>query len=285
MHLIVKRADQVVNEYHFDKGPIYIGRHVHSQVFLSDEVVSRQHAVIFAGQDGKWMAEDLDSANKTYLNDKLIQKIQIEDGDILRIADFTIEIDLKESVADDKPIHLEDTLALSEDQRIIVRKADSEHAPAIRLPGKRARDFLLATREICKVNGIEEVLSVLLRIIARQFSAHRVWCALRNAPSGPMICHGGKQRSGPAIQINDIKLKDRINQVVENGQFLLVPRMPLQLRDEKTRSAMIAPIMSPSGCFGIVYVDNALNREHYGTADLDYLMLIALHTAAILENF
>jgi len=112
MRLVVKRADQVVKEFHFDKGPIYIGRHVHSQVFLSDEAVSRQHAVIFTAQDGRWMVEDLDSANKTYLNDQPIQKTQIKDGDILRIVDFTIEVDLKESAAEGKPIHLEDTLAI-----------------------------------------------------------------------------------------------------------------------------------------------------------------------------
>lgn len=285
MRLIVKRADQLVNEFQFDKGPVYIGRHMRSQVFLHDAAVSKQHAVIFAAQDGTWVVEDLDSANKTYLNDKEIQKTQIKDGDILRIVDFTIEIDLKEKTAEDKPIHLEDTLEISQDQQVIVRKADSDHAPAIRLPGKRAKDFFQATKEICRANGLDEVLLVLLRIITRQFSANRVWCALRSEPAGPLICHAGKQRNGQAVQLNEIKLKDKINEAVENGHFLLLPRMPLQLRDEKIRSAMVAPLISPSGCFGILYVDNTKAQEQYTAADLDYLMLLAVHTAAILENF
>ena len=62
MRLVVKRSGETVNEFRFSKGPIHIGRHKHSQVFLRDIMVSRQHAVIFATQDGKWIVEDLDSA-------------------------------------------------------------------------------------------------------------------------------------------------------------------------------------------------------------------------------
>jgi hypothetical protein len=285
MRLVVKRNDQVINEFHFDKGPVYIGRHTHSQVFLGDEAISRQHAVIFNSKDGDWILEDLKSINRTYLNDRPIQKTQIKDGDIVHIADFIIEIDLKKDSTDEKPIHLEDTLALSEDHRTIVRKVDSDHAPAIRLPGKRAKDFVQATKEICRVDGVEQVLMVLLSIITRQLSATRVWCALRSDPDGPMTCHAGKQRSGPAVQLNDLKLKDKITQAVETGQFLLLSRVPTKLADEKVRSAMIAPLVSPSGCFGVLYVDNTMAQEHYGAGDLDYLMLIAVHTAAIIENF
>lgn len=285
MRLVVKRNDQVINEFHFDRGPVYIGRHTHSQVFLGDEAVSRQHAVIFNSKDGSWILEDLKSINRTYLNDKQIQKTQIKDGDIVHISDFIIEIDLKKDSPEQKPIHLEDTLALSDDQRTIIRKVDSDHAPAIRLPGKRAKDYVQATKEICRVDGVDKVLMVLLSVITRQLSATRVWCALRTEPTGPMICHGGKQRSGPAVQLNDLKLKEKITQAVENGQFLLYPRVPPQLADEKVRSAMIAPLVSPSGCFGVLYVDNTVAQEHYGAGDLDYLMLLAVHTAAIIENF
>jgi hypothetical protein len=47
---------------------------------------------------------------------------------------------------------------------------------------------------------------------------------------------------------------------------------------------MIAPIMGPAGCFGVIYVDNSPDQGHYGLSDLDYLMLITIHTAAVLEK-
>jgi hypothetical protein len=43
--------------------------------------------------------------------------------------------------------------------------------------------------------------------------------------------------------------------------------------------------MDPTGCFGVLYVDNAMDHEQYNLSDLDYLMLLAISTAAILENF
>ncbi len=77
MRLVVKQSNGTINEFQFAQGPVYIGRGANSQVFLPDRAVSRQHAVIFTTQDGKWFVEDLDSANKTYLNDKAIHKAAI----------------------------------------------------------------------------------------------------------------------------------------------------------------------------------------------------------------
>jgi len=57
------------------------------------------------------------------------------------------------------------------------------------------------------------------------------------------------------------------------------------MEQQGVRSAMIAPIMDPTGCFGVIYVDNALEQQPYTLSDLDYLMMLAIHTAAILENF
>ena len=167
MRLVVKQNDHIINELSFDKGPVYIGRHSHSQVFLSSDAVSRQHAVIFPTQDGKWTVEDLDSTNKTYLNDEAIHKAEIKSGDVLHIADFTIEIDLDTDA--DKAIHLEDTLTLSRGPQIIVREPNAEQAPPLRMPAKRAREFMEATDAICKANDLDEVLQALLHFTERQF--------------------------------------------------------------------------------------------------------------------
>jgi GAF domain-containing protein len=64
-----------------------------------------------------------------------------------------------------------------------------------------------------------------------------------------------------------------------------MPRVAADLEDtERIRSAMIASIVSPAGCYGVLYVDNAMVHQHYSLSDLDYLMLLAMHTAAILKR-
>ncbi|MHC4728132.1 MAG: FHA domain-containing protein [Planctomycetota bacterium] len=295
MRLVVKRNNQVVNEFQFDRGPVYIGRHAHSQVFLHDRAVSRQHASIFMTQEGKWVVEDLDSANKTYLNDKTIHKADIKTGDSIRIGDFTIEIDLETKLDTGAPIHLADTLvpisrkttaALTDSSReVILRKPNIERAPDITLPAKRVKDFMQATEEICKANGLEVLLKVLLGIALKQFSGYHCWCALRNQPDGPMTCHAGKRRDGHGVSLIDLKLRENIDHAVETKQFVLVPQASAPTEENRIRSAMIAPVVDPSGCFGVLYIDNSMDHGHYDLGDLDYLMLVAIHTAAIIENF
>jgi len=297
MRLVVKKDGQTVNELQYEAGPVYIGRHEHSQVFLPDRAVSRQHAVIFVGADGRWMVEDLDSANKTYLNGEAIQKSRINTGDCIRIGDFTIEINLEDEAGGRRDIRLEDTLVPSprkpgtvsagSSREIIIRRPDAEHAPEIRLPAKRLNDFLQAAEAICSANGPDAVVKTLLSVTLGQFNAYRTWCALRALPEGPMTAHAGKSRNGQDVELARIKIGKKITEAIEKKEFMLLPRVSLPTDEghKSICSAMIAPVIDPSGCFGVLYVDKKADREHYSLSDLDYLMLLAIHTAAIVENF
>jgi pSer/pThr/pTyr-binding forkhead associated (FHA) protein len=295
MRLTVKQGESLVNEFEFGRGPIYIGRHTNSQIFLSHRGVSRQHAVIFHTDEDGWVVEDLDSANKTYLNGEPIHKSEIKTGDSIRIVDFTIEVDLEKGASAEKQIDLEDTLSktaynleatvTTPPHDIIVRKPDAEHAPAMRLPAKRLADFSRATEAVCKARDADELLLTLLDITLEQFGAYHTWCALREQPTGPMTSHAGKQEDGRAVELSEIKLNEKITQAFEKGQYLVMPRVSAQVEEEeRIRSAMIAPIMRSGGCFGVLYVDNSMDHEHYSLGDLDYLMLVAIHTAAALER-
>ncbi len=292
MRLLVKQNGRTVDEFQFAKGPIYIGRHPNSQVFLAGEAVSRQHAVIFNTQDGKWIVEDLDSANKTYLNDEAIHKSEIKTGDRLGITDYTVEINLEEDKEDkdtdaEELIYLEDTLTdQARGPQIIIRRPDAEQAPPIRFPAQRAIDFLHATQAISETNSLDEMIQVLLNITAKQFSAYSVWGALRSQPSGPMTCHAGKQRDGQAVEMGDIKFNEKITEAIEKEEFLLFLFSRDLSREKKgqIRSVVIAPITSQSGCFGVLYANNTFRDEHYSLSDLDYLMLLAMHTATVLEK-
>lgn len=297
MRLVVKKDDSVINELQFGSGPVNIGRHADSQVFLPDKTVSRYHAVLYSTPDGDWMIEDLDSVNKTMLNDKPVHKSTIKSGDVIRITDFSIEINLEDETIAGEPINLDDTLTTAVDDagdtqhrdplepKIIVRRTDSGRAPDIKLPVRRTAAFAQAAEFICKANGLEGVLKVLLAIAAKQFNAYHAWAALRSKPAGAMQVHGGRCRDGRSVKLDDLRLRDKINLTIERQQFLLVPRIPPGYDKEPINSAIIAPIAGEGGCFGVLYLDNDLSHERYDISDLDYLMLICIHTSTIVENF
>jgi GAF domain-containing protein len=100
-----------------------------------------------------------------------------------------------------------------------------------------------------------------------------------------MTHHAGKQQDGQKVELSGIKLNEKVTQAVENGEFIVLPRVSTQIEEEDgIRSALIAPLMRRTGCVGVLYVDNAVDREHYSLSDLDYLMLLAAHTAAIMKR-
>jgi len=100
-----------------------------------------------------------------------------------------------------------------------------------------------------------------------------------------MMFHVGKRRDGKKVDLDDIVLKDKIDQAVERGQSLVLPSVSAQIeKNERIRSALIATIMRPSGCYGVLYVDNAMIHKHYSLSDLDYLMFLAIHISSVLKN-
>jgi hypothetical protein len=291
MRLVLKQKDGETKEFQFAQGPIQIGRAADSHVFLPDRTVSKKHAVIACDGDGRWHVQDAGSANKTYLNGEVIQTAEIKTGDSIRITDFTIEVNLDDVAQEAHAAEMEDTLNLEAGlatpvHETVVRKPDAGHAPAMRLPAKRLSDFSHACDAICKSKNLEELLMTLLGVSLKQFGAFHTWCALREQPTGPMTYHAGKRRDGQAVDLGELTLAEKINQAVERGQSLVLPRVAADVETKaRIRSALIAAIVGPAGCYGVIYVDNAMVHDHYTLGDLDYLMLVASHTAAVLNRF
>jgi GAF domain-containing protein len=98
-----------------------------------------------------------------------------------------------------------------------------------------------------------------------------------------MTCHAGKTRAGQPLEMSDIKFNEKITEAVEKNEFLLFVFSRDMSREKKgqIRSIVIAPIMSQAGCFGVLYTNNTFRDDHYSLSDLDYLMLLGFHTAAI----
>ncbi|MCJ7730629.1 MAG: FHA domain-containing protein [Sedimentisphaerales bacterium] len=289
MRLTVKQGERTVNEFHFDKGPVYIGRHANSQVFLPDKTVSRQHAVIYNTKDGQWVVEDLDSANKTYLNENEIHKAEVKTGDVVRISDFAIEVNFETDAAPDpgETVELEEAPAtLITGPQIIIRKLGAEKAPAIRFQAERATDFLYAIEELKKADNLDRALLVLLELVSKQFKTYQVWGAMRAQAGGPMTSHAGRNRSGMSVEQAELEFSDKIGEAIDKKQFMLFisPRDLSQQKETQIRSVIIAPLLTPAGCFGVIYANNTFRDDHYNLGDLDFLMLLGLHSASVLAK-
>ncbi|MCD4651222.1 MAG: FHA domain-containing protein [Candidatus Cloacimonetes bacterium] len=298
MRLILRQDGAPTKEYQIDKELVLIGRQEDCDVVLQSRTASRKHAQILRGPNGSsWLLEDLGSANKTYLNDRIITgKTTVKTGDEIRITNIVLEVDLQESSAkasdvsseetmDGEQFNLEASLSTPKSETLI-RKPDAQHAPAMRLAAKRLTEFSQATQKLCDCDSLDSMLVTLMDLLVHQFTAFHVWCALREQGAGPMTYHAGKRRDGQKVELKDLQLQDMISQAIERGQSIVLPRVSAKLESkDRIRSALIAPIIRNKGCFGIMYIDNAMVHEHYSLSDLDYLMFISIHIAAILKRF
>ncbi len=286
MHLTVDHGDGKKIDYRFTRGPVYIGRHSHCQIILPNRTVSRQHAVLYVTQDGQTLLQDLQSANGTQLNGQPHHKGPLTTGDQIAIVDFKITVNLEDDPRVDHPLRLDDTLVGVEPQpQIIVRELHVEHAPDITLPAERARDFARASKQICQANGPQATLETLLEILFEQFHPNRAWCALREGLQGPMECEAGRTSQGQSLSLHDLELRQHIVRAVHAGEFLLLPQNARSAPVKGLNSALIAPLLEAKGSVGVLYVDKCGSEEHYSLRDLDYLVLLAIHVAAVFENF
>jgi pSer/pThr/pTyr-binding forkhead associated (FHA) protein len=296
MRLIIRKDGEADKEFSTGRPTIQIGRGLDCDVILSDRLVSRKHAILSYDESADaWIIEDCGSSNKTYLNDEVITRGAVKAGDEIRIGDFCIEVVLGDEPELDRAISADETVEGEEvtmeaslttpKSETVVRRPDAQHAPAMRLAARRLSDFSQATEILCDAKGLDQMLMTLLDILVKQFDAFHVWCALREQPSGPMTYHSGKRRDGRHVELSELQLQEKIGQALERKQSLVMPRVSAQMESkERIRSAMIAPIIRSSGCYGLLYVDNAMVHNHYSLSDLDYLMIIAMHVAAILKR-
>lgn len=283
MRLLIRQKGQVFNELRFREGPIYIGRHMGSQIFLPDRSVSRQHAVIYVSSEKKWVVEDLDSANKTFLNRVAIHKKPLKDGDTIKIGDFSIKVYLEDgSVEVEKKtsIHLDDTVAnVDPDIHTQIRTPDAPDAPKIRLPAKRSQDFLKASRIFAGIRKFDRLHRQILDMVFAQFTASVVWVGLRHQSQGDLDIDGGRKITTETIKRDHLVMAPKITEAIDKSRYILIPQLP---RGE-TRSIIIAPVMSGKKCYGAVYACNSKQYKPYDMMDLDYLMLLTIQAAAVIE--
>lgn len=67
-----------------------IGRKLDNDLVIQDVLVSRQHAKIVF-EDGQFTVYDLDSTGGTYINNKMVARAMLHNGDILNLSSVRVK--------------------------------------------------------------------------------------------------------------------------------------------------------------------------------------------------
>lgn len=118
----LKFKDSVLKTIVFDKEVISIGRHSDNDIHIDSLSVSSQHARIVKYHK-KYIIEDLDSTNGTFLNKKRISKEKLSDNDVLTIGKHTLTTSFKTSDKDSIATDIVDaTMKLTTEEHISMLK-------------------------------------------------------------------------------------------------------------------------------------------------------------------
>ncbi len=118
----LKFKDSILKTIVFDKEVISIGRHSDNDIHIDSLSVSSQHARIVKYHK-KYIIEDLDSTNGTFLNKKRISKEKLSDNDVLTIGKHTLTTSFKTSDKDSIATDIVDaTMKLTTEEHISMLK-------------------------------------------------------------------------------------------------------------------------------------------------------------------
>jgi predicted component of type VI protein secretion system len=77
---------------------LIFGRHSSADVRLPLPDVSRRHCR-FVCEDGRWQVIDMDSLNGVFVNDALVERAELRDGDVVRLGGFVFDVTFEKTVA------------------------------------------------------------------------------------------------------------------------------------------------------------------------------------------
>ncbi len=281
MRILVKELDNIIFDLAFEREPIHIGSQPGCSVCLPDMRIDLVHAVLSPSGERGWTIEHTAGEAKTWVNGHVLQHAQeVAHGDQITIEDYTLNIYLE--LLDD---NLGKTRVPAE---AAVRDEQEFPLPAGTIVRSRRESLNLSPAQIDNLARFAHQLGACIDIAAMmetvlvdlglRFLARAVWIGVRRQGRGRLDYIQGRDCNDNIFDLP--KLYDSLlNRCVDYGAGVWVP----QLEDDDSTSIIAAPIVSPQGRLGLVYLDSKKSGDPFSERDFDYLLGLSSVIAAHLD--
>jgi phosphoserine phosphatase RsbU/P len=281
------RGGRTARVFEINGADLHIGRTPGSEVKFHETKVSRNHARVERKPDGSCYLVDLNSQNKTYLDDRRLepfQPVRLSDGSRIKIVDIEL---------------------IFRDPTVRFGKSDDEHSTVIgsiddlsslRLaqrvahPAQAFKAILDVNRALGGGADLNEVLARVLDGLMAVFPRAERGFILTTDPDGSFPLRAVRHRNGDGSVPTLSRTIAR--QVLQDGRAVLIsdassdeeyknlPSVALSLR-----TALAVPLRgNDGGSVGMVQIDSRATRDGFTTADLDLLAALAVPVGVTVEN-
>lgn len=275
-----------------------IGRHPDNTIQILDRIISKEHAHILRGPDGRYVLKDLRSLNGTFLRGERIAEHPLSDGDELMMGSTRILFAERPKV-DDVLHRVTIAPGLTESHiRGRIQANPGDFMPERQIADEKIlrRDYerLRIGHELARAVGNELDLDRLLpKILDKAFElvgADRGVILLRDA-TGALVPRYLKTRSGKSDP-NIVLSKTVIAEVESNKAAVLSSDATMDARFsgahsiimQGIRSTMTLPLLHAGDLLGIMHLDSVLASNAFTEKDLQVCTGMAAQAAVSIQN-
>ncbi len=281
------RGGRIVRVFEIHGADLHIGRTPGSEVKFHETKVSRNHARVERRPDGSCYLVDLNSQNKTYLDEirlEPFQPVRLTDGCRIKIVD--IELIFRDPAVqfgkgDDEHSTVIGSLDDLSSQRLAQRVAH---------PAQAFKAILDVNRALGGRADLNEVLDRVLDGLMAVFPRAERGFIMTTEPDGTFPLRAVRHRNGdgsvPTLSRTIARqvLRDAravlIADASSDEEYKNLPSVSMSLR-----TALAVPLRNnDGGTVGMVQIDSRAVRNAFTTADLDLLAALAVPVGVAVEN-
>ena len=294
-----------------------MGRLKGCDVVLDDEAASRRHCTI-TGRDDVCVVADLQSANGTFVNEKRIATVELQQGDKIRIGSTVIELldittaaPASQAAAHGSSAHPSTSLSLVEQRgaTLVQRSVDPTKLEFLSQLYKRKDEAHLLESAQKYLTTLHKVSDILSRAASVEALFDSIVQALLEVSGGDRAAILMRNKETHAVDMVSVRTKDGkasgevkvsrsvVNDVLEKGISSFTDDAMADDRyvggesivRQRIRSVMCAPMRTTEEILGVLYVDSQMARE-FSEAELELLAAvgnqagIALHRAKLMQE-
>jgi len=275
-----------------------IGRHPDNSIQVLDRIISKEHAQIQRGADGRFLLRDLRSLNGTFLRGERVNEYTLQDGDEVTMG--STRLLFVDKPPQDDPLHRV-TIApgLTESHiRQRIQAATGEFHPEKQITDaavlRRDYERLRIGHELARAVGNELDLDKLLpKILDKAFElvgADRGAILLMD-DNGELVPRYVKTRSGRGDS-NIVLSRTVMAEVTTNKAAVLSSDATMDSRFsgahsiimQGIRSTMTVPLLYSSELLGIMHLDSLFTSNAFTEKDLQICTGMAAQAAASIQN-
>jgi phosphoserine phosphatase RsbU/P len=270
-----------------------IGRVEPCDIFIPSQAASKRHAKIVRVGDA-YSIVDLNSKNKTYLNDQKLepnQPVPLHDNDKIKICNWVFSFRQQPSPT---PIVVRED---SDDSDSTVHASvdrDSQQRAVEAQSGEKLHALLEIGKALGRTLKEDELLALIADTLFDLFKkADRCFVIFPDEASGKLVSRLTRTRKTDTDASASFS-KTIVQQVLDSGKALLYDDVQRSggaaaqansVSESKIRSVMCAPLPGPEGTVsGLIALDGQDRQKTFTQDDLTLLIGVANQAALALEN-